>query len=686
MPQPSHSGELQAPLLRINFVLVRGIILSCLTLAVVAGLAVVVRHLLKPETIAKVRLERAGYKAEAPATFQAIEREDSLALVRLKTAGISLLSRNDLGRTPYEMAIRTDHLPMLEALASLDAVPKLEASVFESCLTEALQRNSLATAAYLLQQGTNPNLEVEPGLPALAWSIATKRDAALNLLIEHKANIKSESKLGTPLWLAYSQGNDALFDRLLSLGADPHQLDLSGRLLGARAVLEGREAYVRRLLAAGLSPNAVGKDGVSMLEAAFQKRAEPVFLELIRAGGDLATLDAKQQTFLERATAERDYRWMEVLLKRGVDPNLRTAGNRQPLWWSSYEQGDPVAAELLLKAGADISAQAGDAGQTPLELAIERDQFRVTRYLFGHGAATSNQLWGLLQGKNYDMMRLVMANGDDPNARNPGGMTPLAYAVRVGDVTAASLLVEYGARFDKSDRPDGQSLLEWALAHRHLELIELMVSQGANVNEPLVKPLHPDFLASFKANGNLLYHLKGDSNVTPLMVLAGSHQLDAARFLVEHGAKRSVWTRRNRTDPVTFAIRSENLPMAQLMLGREPELDGKYQRKVVVSRSEQRARFYRDGELVYSTRCSTGKSGYRTPGGTFVITDKSRLRYSTLYGAAMPFFHRLSGSAVGMHEGYVPGYPASHGCIRLPYEYAKLFFEHTRLGDIVVVE
>jgi len=52
----------------------------------------------------------------------------------------------------------------------------------------------------------------------------------------------------------------------------------------------------------------------------------------------------------------------------------------------------------------------------------------------------------------------------------------------------------------------------------------------------------------------------------------------------------------------------------------------------------------------------------------------------------MPFFMRLSGSAVGMHQGNRPGYPASHGCIRLPYTYAKNFFAVAQVGDVIVVE
>lgn len=677
--------QLKRPLSRLPFVFLKGVVLIIATVLVVMGVSALVKHLLNPALIAKVRLEREGYQVDATGPFQAIEREDSLALVRLKTAGVSLLSQNAEGRTPYEVALRSDRLDMLEALAGLEASPRLSSEVLENCLVEALGRGAWQTSEFLLGRKVSPNLLVEADLPLLVWAMTTNREGAVDLLIRHQVDIHAASKLGTPLVLAYSQGNLALFDRLLTLGAAANQLDLTGRMLGVATIQEGKPDFTNRLLESKVDVNAKGKDQVSMLEAAFRLRQETLFVKLVQAGGKLGALDDQGRTFLERATVEKDHRWMELLLAQGVDANQRAVGSKDPLWWCSYGQGDPLAAEILLGAGADINAPDA-AGITPIDLMLQKDNFRVARYLFSRGAKTSDKMWDSLRQKNYDMMRILLAHGaGDPSVADRG-QTPLAFAIRQGDVTGAALLVEYGARYEKRDRPDGHSLLEWAISSQQLPLIELLVKQGADVNEPASRPANPEFLARFKENGNLQYHLRGDSNVTPLMMVAGSHQMDAARLLLDHGAKRHQWTKRHRTDPVTFAIRSENIPMAQLMLGREPELNGNHLRKVVVSRSDQRARFYKNGELVYSTRCSTGKSGYRTPGGTYVITDKTRLRYSTLYGSAMPFFHRLSGSAIGMHEGYVPGYPASHGCIRLPYQYAKIFFEQTQLGDIVVVE
>jgi lipoprotein-anchoring transpeptidase ErfK/SrfK len=84
---------------------------------------------------------------------------------------------------------------------------------------------------------------------------------------------------------------------------------------------------------------------------------------------------------------------------------------------------------------------------------------------------------------------------------------------------------------------------------------------------------------------------------------------------------------------------------------------------------------------------STGRKGFPTPRGEYVITDKRRHWESTIYdGAEMPYFMRLSGSDIGLHEGVVPRGPASHGCIRLPSASARMLYARMRLGDPVTIE
>lgn len=135
---------------------------------------------------------------------------------------------------------------------------------------------------------------------------------------------------------------------------------------------------------------------------------------------------------------------------------------------------------------------------------------------------------------------------------------------------------------------------------------------------------------------------------------------------------------------------------------------------LVVKLSHQRAYFYKGGELVGVSTISTGREGFGTPRGTFKIQQKDKDHKSSLYGdyvdgkggivkgdidrskdplppgakfdgAKMPFFMRITGG-VGMHEGFLPGYPASHGCIRMPRAMAEAFFKNVELGTPVTIE
>lgn len=108
--------------------------------------------------------------------------------------------------------------------------------------------------------------------------------------------------------------------------------------------------------------------------------------------------------------------------------------------------------------------------------------------------------------------------------------------------------------------------------------------------------------------------------------------------------------------------------------------------QIVVSKSEQTLSLYEDGEIVVTSRVSSGKSGHETPSGIFSILDKRKYHESNIYSAApMPFMQRLTWSGIALHEGRVPNYPASHGCIRLPAKFAKTLYGMTARGVHVIV-
>lgn len=107
---------------------------------------------------------------------------------------------------------------------------------------------------------------------------------------------------------------------------------------------------------------------------------------------------------------------------------------------------------------------------------------------------------------------------------------------------------------------------------------------------------------------------------------------------------------------------------------------------MIVSLTTQRAYIYRNGVPIGVSTVSSGKPGYDTPTGIFTILQKHADHKSNLYDdAPMPFMQRLTWDGIALHAGNVPGYPASHGCIRLPLAFAKLLYGVTKLGLTVVI-
>ena len=136
--------------------------------------------------------------------------------------------------------------------------------------------------------------------------------------------------------------------------------------------------------------------------------------------------------------------------------------------------------------------------------------------------------------------------------------------------------------------------------------------------------------------------------------------------------------------------------------------------RIAIHLGEQKAYFYKGDQLVGISILSTGREGFGTPHGTFKIQQKDRDHVSSRFGdyvdaktgeviqkdidhskdpmpkgakydgARMPFFMRVQGG-VGMHEGFLPGYPASHGCIRMPGFMAETFFRNVEVGTPVSI-
>ena len=108
--------------------------------------------------------------------------------------------------------------------------------------------------------------------------------------------------------------------------------------------------------------------------------------------------------------------------------------------------------------------------------------------------------------------------------------------------------------------------------------------------------------------------------------------------------------------------------------------------QVVVSLSDQMAYLYRANELVAVSTISSGTTGRETPTGIFQVLQKKPLHHSKKYdNAPMPFMQRIDDYGIALHAGKLPGYAASHGCVRLPAKFAQRLYGVTQLGSTVVI-
>src|SRR6202795_2165237 len=128
------------------------------------------------------------------------------------------------------------------------------------------------------------------------------------------------------------------------------------------------------------------------------------------------------------------------------------------------------------------------------------------------------------------------------------------------------------------------------------------------------------------------------------------------------------------------SVKKEALP--------EKETGAKPQGPLIISVSieKQKVRIYDSNGFFAESPVSTGMAGHSTPMGVFSIIQKHKFHHSNIYsGAPMPYMQRITWSGVAMHAGVLPGYPASHGCIRMPMSFAVKMWNWTKIGARVVV-
>jgi len=191
------------------------------------------------------------------------------------------------------------------------------------------------------------------------------------------------------------------------------------------------------------------------------------------------------------------------------------------------------------------------------------------------------------------------------------------------------------------------------------------------------------------------------------------HTLMLAAIFLTSGSEAQLFRReRAPMRPASELIHRQAPPTVNAAVGALITPDNA---SVVVSLSKQRAYLMADGQVYIDTPISSGKAAGMTPTGSFTVMEKDPNHHSTIYGdfvdhsgrvvragvslkvdsapsgthyvgAPMKWFMRLTGAGVGMHVGILPGYPASHGCVRLPAAIAPLIYRSVKVGTPVTIE
>jgi hypothetical protein len=245
-------------------------------------------------------------------------------------------------------------------------------------------------------------------------------------------------------------------------------------------------------------------------------------------------------------------------------------------------------------------------------------------------------------------------------------------------------LAEEAARREAEERALRMRFFE-AIADNNRQTIGEMLAAGLDPNVTIPVPVDPQFVKRFRGDERLDYYLTREQGFTGLMLATSLGNLEVVRSLLLAGADPYRMTKKHRTYALWLASKYKHIEIMRSLMGIGPEHESATWR-IEIDLSQQKAWLWHADKIVLFMPISSGRKSHPTPTGEYLVTDKYRTWKSTLYDAKMPFFLRLSCGDFGLHEGALPGYPASHGCIRLPKKVAKELFQSVPVGTLVVIK
>jgi serine/threonine-protein phosphatase 6 regulatory ankyrin repeat subunit B len=542
----------------------------------------------------------------------------------------------------------------------------------ETLLMWTCRRGFVGMTELLLQRGAGVNQVSPKRYSALDIACALGHANTARILLDHgaDANVRDDKGL-TPLIRAAQKGHVDLVDLLLEKGALLDARDSHGWSALMWATWEGRTDVVSRLKAHGASWNLVvaaitgdiegiaqllssetwSKDGhshtaLALMGAARNGHGEAIQL-LLDYGLDINDQDSQGQTALMTAASYGQNDILRLILDRNVNPDLQDNSGWTALMWAvrrgqrkaaqvllqrevnpnlpdnkdcrtplmyAASQGDISLVKLLLSGGADITAT-DKHGQTAYRLASFAGHADIMKMLETRGAYVKSSdlqkdLTRSARIGNISMVKQLIAQGVDVNAKMEEDMTPLMWAARNGHADVVTLLLEHGAQVDTRDRLGrqavhlcigmshiqekgsaettkalldgganveskdqyGRSLLMLASSKGDLPAVKVLLERGANINATTKEGWSPLMMAGLRNHQKVAQTLKEANAEVNLLAAAMLGDVAQIKLLLDRGAdvnERDVMG----TTPVIWAAHNGQTETVKLLLDRGAGID-----------------------------------------------------------------------------------------------------------------
>src|SRR5881397_1148056 len=338
----------------------------------------------------------------------------------------------------------------------------------------------------------------------------------------------------------------------------------------ADAAMSKNANAVRALIQQKANVNAPQADGTTALHWAARWDDLDMAAALIRAGADARAANRTGATPMFLAAVNGSAAMIEALLKAGSEANAPVLSHGETALMMAARTGKPEAVKILIVHGADVHAKENLRGTDALMWAAEQGHSEIVKLLLDNGADVNAESKIIRPVRRNGLGFARPGSDGKPSVEPMGGLTPLLFASREGSLETARVLVDAGAKVDKTSF-DGSSPLLVAVQNGHYEIARFLLDHGADPNQANTKGWTPLYLAVTNR----------DALTTAVPPPNSDGVLDFIKFLLDrgadpnrrirvhtevHSANYSLWLKEDGATPLLRAALCGDLTVVQLLL------------------------------------------------------------------------------------------------------------------------